>query len=557
MADATPFASFAHAYGRGDAEVETYVLAAVPQAVILGAALGLALAMAGRKAAREAERVLVLACVVSSGAASWLVSSMEHTGGAAKSGGWGRKPAAPARAQLPLVAAVHGALCTAPHSADAATLAAVPRVAFLLVLSLAFPALLVLAVFKWLHGDEAPATARSAAKAAGKAAGAASNAPLAINFNASGTGAAAERVKPFPKADFRAYFDSFKAEVRAELTPRFEMPAEAVAYLERMMQYNVPHGKLNRGLAVVDCARIIHAAKRRAMGAACPALDLRRVAVLGWCVEWMQAAFLVADDVMDNSYTRRGQACWFRVKEVGVVAINDAWLLLSQVNRLLLKYFGPEEAGNAGFGLRAYSLLVDLFAEVAYQTELGQMLDLTTQPPEAPLDLSLFTLERYKLIVRYKTAYYTFYLPVALGMITNGVTGSAALAGARKVCEMMGEYFQIQDDYLDCYGDEKLIGKVGTDIQDAKCSWLVVQALDRASDAQKATIEANYGKDDAACIAKIKQVYAELKLEDVFHAYEDRAYAETCAAIDAVCDDGSMPRAVFNMVLSKIYKRKA
>ena len=79
----------------------------------------------------------------------------------------------------------------------------------------------------------------------------------------------------------------------------------------------------------------------------------------------------------------------------------------------------------------------------------------------------------------------------------------------------------------------------------------------RATPAQRATIEANYGKDDDACIAEIKRVYAELGLEQVFHEYEDRAYAETCAAIDAACDGGSMPRAVFNMVLSKIYKRKA
>ena len=50
-------------------------------------------------------------------------------------------------------------------------------------------------------------------------------------------------------------------------------------------------------------------------------------------------------------------------------------------------------------------------------TELGQQLDLTTQPADAPLNLKDFTSERHSGIVKYKTAFYSFYLPVALALV--------------------------------------------------------------------------------------------------------------------------------------------
>jgi len=47
----------------------------------------------------------------------------------------------------------------------------------------------------------------------------------------------------------------------------------------------------------------------------------------------------------------------------------------------------------------------------------------------------------------------------------------------------------VQDDYIDCFGDPSLTGKVGTDIEDNKCSWLIVQALSRASNEQRSVLE--------------------------------------------------------------------
>ena len=60
--------------------------------------------------------------------------------------------------------------------------------------------------------------------------------------------------------------------------------------------------------------------------------------------------------------------------------------------------------------------------QVTRQTELGQLLDLTSQPLDGVIDLSRFTLERYISIVKYKTAFYSFYLPVALGKGKRGGT---------------------------------------------------------------------------------------------------------------------------------------
>jgi farnesyl diphosphate synthase len=70
-------------------------------------------------------------------------------------------------------------------------------------------------------------------------------------------------------------------------------------------------------------------------------------------------------------------------------------------------------------------------------------------------------------------------------MLYAGITNESALNQAKSVLIPLGEYFQVQDDYLDCYGSPEVIGKIGTDILDNKCSWLIVQALKLANHKQR------------------------------------------------------------------------
>ncbi|SJL04255.1 uncharacterized protein ARMOST_07616 [Armillaria ostoyae] len=68
------------------------------------------------------------------------------------------------------------------------------------------------------------------------------------------------------------------------------------------LDYNVPGSKLNRGMSVVDTTEITK-------GTSLTDDEYLKAAVLGWGTELLQALFLVSDDMMDSSITRRGQPC--------------------------------------------------------------------------------------------------------------------------------------------------------------------------------------------------------------------------------------------------------
>ena len=273
--------------------------------------------------------------------------------------------------------------------------------------------------------------------------------------------------------------------------------------------------------------------------------QFKHLSILGWTTELLQAFFLVSDDIMDSSITRRGEPCWYRRAGVGMIAINDAFLLESSIYSLLKKHFRSHPA---------YLDLIELFHEVTYQTELGQLCDLLTAP-EDNVDLDNFSLEKFTFIVIYKTAYYSFYLPVALALHYLQLATPQNLKQAHDILIPLGEYFQAQDDFLDVFGSPEQIGKVGTDIQDNKCSWVVNQALKRCSPEQRKVLDECYGRKDSALEAKVKDVFNELDLVKVYQDFEEEQVTKIRTMIESVDESAGLKKSVFETFLAKIYKR--
>ncbi|KAI1280531.1 Farnesyl pyrophosphate synthase [Halotydeus destructor] len=340
-----------------------------------------------------------------------------------------------------------------------------------------------------------------------------------------------------------AAFNSTFHRIRRDLiaSEKNEEISEALKWFDKVIMYNVPHGKRNRGLALVSAYSQLAAEK----GVEC-AENVERARVLGWCVEVMQTFLLLADDVMDGSITRRGQLCWYRQDNVGLIAVNDSLYLEAAIYHLLKIHFQDQPY---------YLQLVEQFLEVTRMTVYGQAMDVLSTPPKQGLNLKRFTPERYANIIKYKTAYYSFSLPVRLAMYLAGITDRKRHSDAESVLLKMGHFFQVQDDYLDCFADPEVLGKIGTDIQDGKCSWPIVVALQLASNEQREILQQNYFRSEPEAVEKVKALYKELDVEKLYRQYEEEQYVEIRKDIEVITNRSKLPAAIFNEFLSKIYRR--
>lgn len=167
---------------------------------------------------------------------------------------------------------------------------------------------------------------------------------------------------------------------------------------------------------------------------------------------------LLHDDVMDNAETRRGRLCVHRKWNTATAILSGDQMLIEAYR--LLQDIEPKHL----------PAVLRLFTRMATEICEGQQYDMDFERRKE------ITMDEYMHMIRLKTAV----------LFANALQIGGLLAGAPQNAQnalyeygiLLGLAFQIEDDYLDCFGNPATFGKAtGGDIREGKMTWMRVTAL--------------------------------------------------------------------------------
>ena len=135
-------------------------------------------------------------------------------------------------------------------------------------------------------------------------------------------------------------------------------------------------------------------------------------------------------------------------------------------------------------------------------------------------------------------------------LLSGSAMIGATLAGAsdediKKIYRFateLGLAFQLQDDMLDSYGDEALGKKIGGDILEGKQTYLMVQAMSRATNEEREVLRTTHLRKDLSDVEKIATVKALYDKLDVKRATEqqiDIRFERALAVLDSLSIDAN------------------
>ena len=227
---------------------------------------------------------------------------------------------------------------------------------------------------------------------------------------------------------------------------------------------------------------------------------------------------LLHDDVMDKADMRRNKPTVHRVwNENAAILSGDAMLILAY--RLMADC--PSDKLKE---------VLDVFTQTTMEICEGQQWDMEF---ETRMDVSV---DEYIEMIRLKTS-----VLLAAALKIGACMAGASVDDADKLYDFgvsMGLAFQLQDDWLDVYGDPNVFGKnIGGDILCNKKTYMLITALTQADDKQSEELQRWISATDAEPAEKISAVthiYNEMRIGEQCMAMADSYYAEDLALLDGI-----------------------
>jgi len=219
------------------------------------------------------------------------------------------------------------------------------------------------------------------------------------------------------------------------------------------------------------------------------------------------------DDIMDKADVRRGlPTVHKKYSENAAILSGDAMSILA------FKYLAQENSASL-------PEILNLFSDTALEVCDGQQMDMDFESS------STVTIAEYLEMIRLKTA-----VLIASSLKIGALVSNAPLSDADLLYEYginVGLAFQLQDDWLDVFGDPAVFGKKqGGDICANKKTYLLLRAIEKADQSSLAILTEWIEKKEFNPIEKvaaIKGVYEQTKVSEETHllmlSYQNKALA--------------------------------
>lgn len=217
--------------------------------------------------------------------------------------------------------------------------------------------------------------------------------------------------------------------------------------------------------------------------------------------EIVHTSLLIHDDIIDKSATRRNRPTVYKKLGGDHYAISQA-ICLGDMGFFLANQL----INQSTFNPIMRTNISKMFSEMLLNTILGEMIDVNLSLPKAKHKESDII-----LMQKMKTAYYTIVWPLTIGAVLGGAK-QPQLTAIKSFGESLGIAFQIHDDILGVFGDEKQLGKsVTSDIAEGKNTLLIAYAKEHASSNQKKLLQQYYGNSSVtnATHEIIKKIFIE------------------------------------------------